>query len=102
MRYGDYGARMRDSRGRYMGDYGRRGRYRGYGYIDDMSDGYGNYAESKEDYRRGNYGAESDSLKSLDYMLKSVCGFMKMLKEDADSKEEIELIQEYARKIGEL
>lgn len=67
-----------------------------------MSDSYGNYAESKEDYRRGNYGAESDSLKSLDYMLKSVCGFMKMLKEDAESKEEIELIQEYARKIGEL
>ena len=41
--YNDYG-RMRDSRGRYMDGYGRRGvpgsgrgRYRGYGYLDEMA-----------------------------------------------------------------
>ena len=109
MRYGDYGARMRDSRGRYMGDYGRRGvagtgrgRYRGYDYIEDMNDNYGNYSESKESYRRGNYGAGEDSMKSLDYMLKSVQQFMKMLKDDADNQEEVELIQDYARRIGDL
>lgn len=103
MRYGnynDYGARMRDSRGRYMGDYGRRGR--GYGHLDDIGEYYGNYNESKENYRRGNYGAAKDSMKSLDYMLKSVCQFMKMLKEEADTQEEMDLIQEYARKIGEM
>ena len=106
--YNDYGARMRDSRGRFMGDYGRRGvpgtgrgRYRGYDYIDDMNQQYGNYSESKESYRRGNYGAGDDSMKSLDYMLKSVHQFIKMLKEDADSEEEMQLIQEYAAKIGE-
>lgn len=110
MRYGmDYGARRRDSMGRYMGDYGRRGvpgsgrgRYRGYDYIDDMNEQYGNYSEGKEAYRRGNYGAGEDSMKSLDYMLKSVHQFMKMLKEDADNQEEVELIQEYARKISDL
>ncbi len=102
MRYGNYGARMRDSRGRYMGDYGRRGRYRGYDYLDDMNEHYGNYNESRENYRRGNYGAAEDSMKSLDYMLKSVCQFMKMLKEDAESQEEMELIREYSRKIGEM
>lgn len=109
MRYGDYGARMRDSRGRYMGDYGRRGvpgsgrgRYRGYGYLDDMNESYGNYSESKESYRRGNYGAGDDSMKSLEYMLKATHQFIKTLKEDADNPEEIELIQEYAQKIGEM
>lgn len=106
---GNYGARRRDSRGRYMGEYGRRGvagtgrgGYNGYDYLDDMNEHYSNYNEGKEAYRRGNYGAGEDSMKSLDYMLKSVCQFMKMLKEDADSQEEMELIQEYARKIGEL
>lgn len=100
MRSGNYGAR--DMRGRYMGDYGRRGNYRGYGYLDDMNEYYGNYNESKESYRRGNYGAGKDSMKSLDYMLKSVCQFMKMLKEDAETPEEEELIREYSRKIGEM
>lgn len=108
MRYGnDYGARMRDSRGRFMGEYGRRGmtgrgRYRGYDYIDDMNQNYGNYSESKESYRRGNYGAADDSMKSLDYMLKSVHQFIKMLKDDADNDEEMDLIQDYTRKIGEM
>lgn len=101
MRYnGNYGARMRDSRGRYMGDYGRN--YRGYGYLDDMNESYDNYNESKESYRRGNYGAGKDSMKSLDYMLKSVCQFIKMLKEDAESPEEMELIEEYTKKIGDM
>lgn len=112
MRYGnynDYGARARDGRGRYMGDYGRRGgsggsrgRYRGYDYIDDMSQFYGNYNESKESQRRGNYGAGEDSMKSLDYMLKSVEQFVRMLKDEAENPEEMDLIQEYARKIGEM
>lgn len=103
MRYGEYG-RMRDSRGRYMGDYGRRGRgrYRGYDYIDDMNQHYSNYNDGKEAYRRGNYGAGEDSMKSLDYMLKSVHQFMKMLKDDADNQEEMDLIQDYAQRIGEM
>lgn len=106
--YGEYG-RARDSRGRFAGEYGRRGvpgsgrgRYRGYGYLDDMAGEYGNYSESKESYGRGNYGAGDESIKSLDYMLKSVHQFVKMLKEDADNQEEMELIQEYAQKIGEI
>ena len=114
MRYGEYGARARDRMGRFAGDYSRsdygrrgvpgsgRGRYRGHDYIDDMDQYYTNYNESREAYRRGNYGAGDDSMKSLDYMLKSVCQFMKMLKEDADSPEEMNLIQEYAQKIGDL
>lgn len=107
MRYGGYGARRRDGRNQYSGEYGRRGgqgsgRYRGYDYIDEMNELYGNYNEGKESYRRGNYGAGEDSIRSLDYMLKSVHQFMRMLKDDADNQEEVELIQEYARKIGDM
>lgn len=104
MRYGDYGARMRDSRGRFMGEYGRRGvagtgrgRYRGYGYLDDMAEQYGNYNESKYS---NSYGAEQEGEKSLEYMLKAAHQFIKMLKEEASSPEEAELVQEYAQKIG--
>lgn len=107
MRYGgNYGARRREGRNTYS-EYGRRGgqgsgRYRGYDYIDDMNEYYGNYNEGKEAYRRGNYGAGDDSIKSLDYMLKATYQFMRSLKEDADNQEEVELIQEYARKIGDM
>lgn len=107
--YGEYGARARDGRGRFMGEYGRRGvagsgrgRYRGHDLIDDMDQYYGNYNESRESYRRGNYGAADDSMKSLDYMLKSVHQFLRMLKEDADNPEEQQLIQEYVMKMGEI
>lgn len=101
---GEYGARMRDSRGRYMGDYGRRGvpgsgrgRYRGYGYLDEMAESYGNYNAYS-----GEYGADQEGTKALEHMLKSAYQFMKMLKEEAGSQEEMEIIQEYAQRIGDM
>ena len=104
--YGDYGARRRDARGRFMGDYGRRGvpgtgrgRYRGYGYLDDMAESYGNYSASKYS---DSYGAEQEGTKALEYMLKSVHQFVKMLKEEASSPEESEIIQEYVDKLGDM
>lgn len=39
---------------------------------------------------------------SLEYMLKNVVDFVKMLKEDAESPEEVEMIRKYARKISEM
>lgn len=95
----DYGRRMRDNRGRYMGRNQRR--YRGEDMIDDMRENYMTYAESSES-GRGNYGHESTTMKSLEYMLDSVVNFVEMLKDEAKSPEEIELIQEYARKIGQM
>ncbi len=96
--YGNYGRRGRDSRGRYMA----RGNYRGEEMIDDMREMYGDYSESREEYDRGNYGAKEDTMKSLDYMLKSVVQFMQMLESDASSEEEMQLIKKYARKISEM
>ena len=63
---------------------------------------YGNYSEASEEASRGNYGAEQDSIKALEYMLEAVCDFMEMLERDAGSQEESQMIKKYARKIGEM
>ena len=104
---GSYGRRRRDSRGRHMeggqyGEYGRRGNYRGHEMIDEMQEHYGNYSEGKESYERGNYGAKQDTMKSLEYMLESVVDFIEMLKKDATSQEEVQMIKEYTKQISEM
>lgn len=103
----DYG----DARGNMNNDsYGRRGvpgtgrgrRYRGpENKMHEMMEHYGNYSTSSEAASRGNYGAEEDSMKALDCMLKCICVFMDMLEEDADSREEAQLIRRYRKKLGE-
>lgn len=110
-----YGRRRRDSRGRYMeggyseggyseGGYGRRGvagsgrgRYRGEEMMDEMYMNYGEYSEGRD-----NYGADKETLKSLEKMLHSVKKFMKHLKNEAQSQEEVELIKETAEEISEM
>ena len=97
-----YGRRQRDSRGRYKegGSYGRN--YRGEEMLDEMYKGYQGYSEGREEYGRGNYGAKDGTMKSLEYMLQSVTEFLEMLKQDANSQEEMQLIQEYTRHISEM
>lgn len=92
--YNEYGARgrSRDS----------RGRYRGHEMMDDMYQAYGEYNEGKERYQRGSYGAKEDTMKSLEYMLESMVDFVEMLKQDANSQEEVELIKEYTRRIADM
>ena len=98
----DYrGGRSRDSRGRYMGDR-RSETYRGQRVLDEMYDGYRNYSDGREEYNRGNYGAKGETMKSLEYMLQSIVDFMEMLKKDANSQEEVQLIKEYTRHISEM
>ena len=93
-------------RGRYNegGSYGRRGvkgtgrgRYRGEEAMDEMAYHYGNYSESS-----GQYGAEGQTMKSLEYMLNSVVEFIQMLEEEAGSQEEVKLIKHYTKKISEM
>ena len=99
--YGEYGRRRRDSRGRYM----RRGvdrKYQGHEMLEQMQDEYQGYSEGREQYNRGNYGAKGETMKSLDYMLQSVTEFIEMLKQDAGSQEEMELIQKYTKQISEM
>lgn len=81
---------------------GRGGNYRGEDMISEMHESYQDYMEGKEEYNRGNYGAEDATIESLDYMLKSVVNFIQMLEKDADSQEEMKLIKHYTKKISEM
>ena len=113
--YGNYG---RGSYGNYdnygRGNYGRdsygrdeynarrrsrdsRGRYRGHDYLDEMHEDYSRYMEGRE-----RYGANEDTMKSLKYMLKSMEDFARMLKEDAQSEEEVEMIRQTAQRIAQM
>ena len=108
MRYMNYG---RDAYGYGRGSYGRRGRdsrgrYTGHESEAAMEDMYGNYmaySEGREEYNRGgSYSAKEDSMKSLEYMLECMVDFVKMLKEEAGSQDEINLIDKYVRKVSEM
>lgn len=106
----NYGARRRDSRGRYMeGNYGRRGmprsgrgHYPGEEMIEDMHESYKDYSDSKEEMNMGNYGAEGMTVESLEFMLKSAHKFLQMLEEEADTPEEKQIISKYKRKMSEM
>lgn len=105
--YGNYGGRRagydsygRGNYGNYSESYNRRGydsRYRGHDHIDRMYDDYGRYMESRE-----RYGANEDTMKSLKYMLESMEEFARMLREDAQSQEEVEMIRQTAQRIAQM
>lgn len=103
--YGNYGRRgvPGSGRGRGRRRYSEAGGgYQGEEMINEMYEGYQGYSAGKEEYGRGNYGAKEDTMKSLDYMLQSVTDFIEMLKHDASSQEEMQLIQKYTREISEM
>jgi len=87
MRYDEYGARRRDSRGRYMG----------HEHLDRMYDDYSRYEEGRQ-----RYGANEDTKRSLQYMLKSMEDFARMLKSEAQSQEEVQMIRETAQRIAQM
>ena len=100
------GGRRRDSRGRYMESesFGRRGvkgsgrgRYRGEEMMDEMMYHYGNYSEGIEQY-----GADNETMKSFEYMLKSFKDYYKHLKQEASSQQEVQMLEDVAREISEM
>ncbi len=88
----EYGRRDRDSMGRYRGDE----------HIGRMSEHYDRYEDGRNEYNRGNYGAKNETLTSLKYMLESMEDFVRMLKSEAGSQEEMQLIREYTQKISQM
>lgn len=101
---GNYGRRgvKGTGRGRYRGGRGS-GRYRGEEMIDEMQFHYGNYSDGKDEFSAGgSYGAKEDTMKALDYMMKSVVQFVQMLEEEASSQEEMQIIKKYTKKISEM
>ena len=111
--YGDYG-RMRDSRGRFMGDYGRRGvpgtgrgRYResyseGEDILDDMRDSYSAYSDSMGAYNRGNYSAGEDGMKALEDTMDLFVEFTQKMIQQADSPEAQEIIKKSLKKVSKM
>ena len=113
--YGNYGRGSYGNYGEYgRGNYGRdsygrdeynargrsrdsRGRYRGHDYLDEIYDYYSRYSEGRQ-----RYGANEDTMKSLKYMLKSMEDFARMLKEEAESEEEVEMIRQTAQRIAQM
>lgn len=94
--YGEYN--------RSYGEYGRRGvdaKYRGESYMDSMNGSYRNYEAARYEYNNGNYGAKEDGLKELDYMMHAAMKFIKMIKEEATSPEEQEIVRKHIMKISE-
>lgn len=97
--YGRYDGRY-PGHGSYGDDYGRRGydmKYRGHDSLDRMYNDYGRYMESRE-----RYGANENTKTSLKYMLESMENFARMLKEDAQSQEEVQMIRETAQRIAQM
>lgn len=97
--HGSYGEYNRGY-GEYNERYNARGRdskYRGYDHLDRMYNEYGNYS-----YGRERYGANEDTKKSLEYMLRSMEDFARMLKEDAKSPEEVQMIKNTAQRIATM
>ena len=99
--YDNYG---RDEYGRGNYDnydgYGARGRdmrYRGHEYLDKIYEDYGRYEEGRQ-----RYGANEDTKKSLEYMLRSMEDFARMLKEEAQSQEEVNMIKQTAQRIAQM
>ena len=105
MRYGNYGRGYRDDYGRRGyndSSYGRREKYKGHEYIDEMYGEYDRYSENKYRANSGEYAAKPEALKSLEYMLESMVDFVEMLKSDASSPEEHQLIDEYTKRIASM
>jgi len=100
MRYNDYGnyGRRYEPYGNYN-EYGRRGydmKYRGNEYLGEMYDAYNRYSESK------NYGAHEDSKKGLEFMLKSAEDFFRMLRDDAQTPEEQNMIRQALQRMAQM
>lgn len=94
----DYGRRMRDARGRYMGRGRGRGNYGNEEPMEEMYEAYQEYSEGREQYGHDDKG----TMKALEYMLEAGVDFFEKLKEDAGSQEEVQMIKHYAKKISEM
>ena len=86
--------------------YGNYGNYNGYGRGGSYGrDEYGRGSYGRDEYGaegKERYGANEDTKKSLEYMLRSMEDFAHMLKEDASSQEEVEMIRQTAQRIAQM
>ena len=93
MNYGRYyGNEYGNYNGNYGNEYGRRGydaKYRGNEHLDRMYGEYGRYMENRE-----RYGANDETDRSFHYMVKALEDFIMVLKEEADSPQQKQMLNE--------
>ncbi len=93
MNYGNYG---RAGYNAYGDNYGRRVydmKYRGEEELDRMAGEYGRYMESRR------YGAGEESDKSFHYMIKALEDFVKVLRDEAETSQQKQMLRETLQRI---
>ena len=101
----DYGARMRDSRGRYMdgGSYGRGGNFinmdpRMWDRLERIMDGADMYSYARDRYRGGDN--EERMIDGLEKLMYSVCTFVESMMDFAETPQEKEIIRKHIQKLA--
>lgn len=109
-----YGARARDSRGRYMmdGNYDRYNRisddHKLYYNLDDrtarhmdrMREGMENYNEGRDRYRSGD--SEQRMIDGIEMTMGAICSFVECLYDYAETSKEKEIIRKHIDKMKKL
>ena len=99
---GGYGRRgvKGTGRGRYRGGRGS-GRYRGDEAMEEMQENYEAYNEAREEYSRGNYGAEGGMVESVEGIMESVYDIVEEIAQEG-SPEVMQIVKKYSKKISEM
>lgn len=92
-RRGMTGGRMRDGRGRFMGEEG--GRYNE--HVNRIMDGLEQYNYGKSRYRDGGDGSRMEE--GLEKVMYAVCTFVESMMDFADSPQEKEIIRKHVNKL---
>lgn len=104
---GGYGARMRDSRGRYMesGNYGRGGNFinmdpRMWDRLERIMDGADMYNYGRERYRGGD--SEERMYDGLEKLMYALCTFVESTMDFAETPQEKEIIRKHIQKMAKM
>lgn len=109
---GGYGARARDSRGRYMegnrggyNDYGRGGNFinmdpRMWDRLERIMDGADMYSYGRERYRGGD--SEERMYDGLEKLMYALCTFVESTMDFAETPQEKEIIRKHIQKMAKM
>ena len=109
---GGYGARMRDSRGRYMegnynesSNYGRGGNFinmdpRMWDRLERIMDGADMYQYGRDRYRGGD--SEERMVDGLEKLMYAVCTFVESMMDFAETPQEKEIIRKHVQKMAKM
>lgn len=92
---GDYGRRMRDSRGRFMGNNQSEDKVKM--IIDDIYQAYERYTKGRKEYA-----PKEMNMENLNDMLNIFVDFIIALREDAAGADEVDLIKRYIVTLNEV